>query len=383
MKIKTFCASAVLAMLCFDVQAGALLKDFKAKNAPQEVQKADKASPSSADRPVIGESSEKTEINTSGEQKVAPEAPLPIQPANAAQDVASEPLPAPAPAKKIVGDPVVLRVNNTTEIRRSQILKELQKIPPQALSGSDMDPEALFVLMREQVLKMHLIVKQAKKAGIEKRKEYLDLLDAAKNEILARVYIAMEIAPKAQNESNLRARYVKYVSEFKPSKEYHLYHIYTKEEQKAKEAIEMLNKGVPFATVAKEKSDDTESKDKGGDAGFAPIDFMPEDVKAKILALKDGEYTKEYIKFKDGFFILKVDGTRMSTAGKFEDVKKILGTAIMQEEIVKMFNRLEKQEKIERFEEDGAVDNRDPKDVLANAQQRMANAKAAAQQPSA
>lgn len=364
MKTKTFCAGLVLSVLCFntDVSAGALLKDFtKNKSANESSEQAqdpgksvDNQASEANQSPVIGENSEgkKPVEETSAPQNQT----INIEPQQASA--------APASEKKIVGDPIVLRINNSKEFRRSQILKEIQKIPPQLLSNTGMDQEAIFILVREQLLKSHLMVEQAKKAGIEKKKEYLDMLETTKNELLARMYLAIELAPKAQNEANLRARYKKYSDEFKPQKEYHLYHIYTKDEQTAKEALDMLAKGIDFSTVAKEKSEDPESKAKGGDAGYAPIDYMPDDAKEKIMALKDGEYTKEYIKFNGGFFILKVDGNRMSSPGKYEDVKKMLESMIMQEEILKMFDRLEKQSRIERFEEDGSVDNRDPKMVL-------------------
>jgi hypothetical protein len=67
----------------------------------------------------------------------------------------------------------------------------------------------------------------------------------------------------------------------------------TETKQRANNAIEELNKGVDFATVAKKYSDDTATKDNGGD--FGTVDRANRDLTAQttdtLFSLKPGEYS--------------------------------------------------------------------------------------------
>jgi parvulin-like peptidyl-prolyl isomerase len=68
-------------------------------------------------------------------------------------------------------------------------------------------------------------------------------------------------------------------------------------EAKAKEALDALNKGVPFETVALTKSEDRDSASKSGDIGFIPdIPGMPEPILQAARKLKPNEYTKQIVR---------------------------------------------------------------------------------------
>jgi peptidyl-prolyl cis-trans isomerase C len=161
-----------------------------------------------------------------------------------------------------------------------------------------------------------------------------------------------ELAPKAENESALKARYTKYLVEFKKGKEFQLAHIMVSGEEDAKAILGSIEKGADFSTLAKEKSV-APSKDKSGDEGYIPVDIMPAQIKDKIIILKVGEHTKEPIKTDNGFHIFKVVDIRDSSPQKYEDALPMLKQTIMHEEMMKLLDKLEKQVKVERFNEDG------------------------------
>jgi foldase protein PrsA len=80
--------------------------------------------------------------------------------------------------------------------------------------------------------------------------------------------------------------------------------------------------GADFATLAKQNTDDTNSKAQGGDVGWVAQDtqFVPE-FKSAALALKKGEVSP-VVKTMFGYHILKADDVRSKLPKDFNDPKK-------------------------------------------------------------
>ena len=78
--------------------------------------------------------------------------------------------------------------------------------------------------------------------------------------------------------------------------------------QKAKDIIKKLKNGESSDDLAKEYSDDTSNKDKGGDLGYFNTGDMLEEFEKAAFALKKGKYTTTPVKTKYGYhIILKTD----------------------------------------------------------------------------
>ena len=78
--------------------------------------------------------------------------------------------------------------------------------------------------------------------------------------------------------------------------------------RQAEKLIERLDDGEDFAELAKEYSDDTATKEDGGDLGYFNTDDMDENFMEAVKDLKDGEYTEEPVETDYGYhIILKVD----------------------------------------------------------------------------
>jgi peptidyl-prolyl cis-trans isomerase C len=319
--------------------AGALFRDFSKKNTENTENTGEGAKNATEN---AGEAS------NSVEAAAAPVAEEPKNEKVAADEVSAAEMP--KKEKTIVGDPVVLKIGRK-EFRRSHIMEDMKGLPPQLVKG--VDPDRLFSMVRDQRMSTYLMIEQAKKAGMDKTKEFLERLDQMKEDLMARIFLMKEILPKAENESALKARYAQYVMEFKKTKEHHLYHIMVASENEAKAVLAELAEGKDFSDVAKKKSI-APSKEKGGDEGFIPLHILPSPMKDTLLALKEGEYTKEAVKTDAGLHIFRVTENRDSVAQKYEDCKDALKQMIVQEEVMKLIERLEKQYKVEKFNEDGS-----------------------------
>lgn len=72
--------------------------------------------------------------------------------------------------------------------------------------------------------------------------------------------------------------------------------------------------GADFATLAKEESQDPNSKDNGGDLGWMTTDAFGPELGPRIAALKDGEMTQP-VKTPSGWHLIQVVERRQNAAG--------------------------------------------------------------------
>ncbi len=333
MKFKLGCASAVLMFLCFDATwGGALKKHFMKNKAPDIEQsegvKSDKESPKAED--VV--------------------APVKQDSAAAKEDKAQK-QEAPKAKKEIKGNPVIYRIGNK-EIHRDEILEDIKSLPPALLQQASSDQSSsdkIFDLMKRQRLMIYLVVEQAKKAGMDREKEFIKQMEKIKERVLFENYLLKELGPKASNETALDNQYKKYLLEFKSEKEIKLSTIALSTEKEAKEIIEALKKGAPFVKLQKEKG--LGSSEKGDQ--YVPVAAIPEEFRKKFKSISKNEVGSEPVKIMEAYHVLKIADIRDSKPGSAEEVKPMLSRMILKEEVDKLINRLEKQYNVQKFNEDG------------------------------
>ncbi len=330
MKLKLGCASAVLMFLCCDLTWGGALKNSFTKNKePVETQDEDEDKEQENERPQI--ENNKVSSSEKGTQPAAPQA---------------QPNEAPKKKKEIKGNPVIYRIGNK-EIRRDEILADIKSLPPQLVSQTPV--EKLFDIMKRQRLMTYLVIEQAKRAGMDREKEYIQQIEKLKERVLFETYLVKELEPKASNETTLKQQYQKYLVEFKSGKEIKISTIALNTEKEAKEIIEALKKGAPFDKLQKEKGlASSESGDR-----FIPVFRMPDELKSKFKAVEKNEFTQEPVKVAETYHVIKITDMRDSKPGSFEEVKPALSQLILRNEMDKLMEKLERQYKVQKFNEDG------------------------------
>ncbi|WP_257141351.1 peptidylprolyl isomerase PrsA [Bacillus toyonensis] len=129
-----------------------------------------------------------------------------------------------------------------------------------------------------------------------------------------RVSLAREKAiEKEITDKDLKEKFEDYKKEVKAS------HILVKDEGIAKKVKEELAQGKSFEELAKQYSEDTGSKEKGGDLGFFGPSKMVKEFYESAYKLKKGEIS-EPIKTQYGYHIIKVTDTN---ANKTFDQAKV------------------------------------------------------------
>ena len=111
--------------------------------------------------------------------------------------------------------------------------------------------------------------------------------------------------------------------------------------QKAKDIIKKLKNDESFDDLAKEYSDDTSNKDKGGDLGYFNTGDMLEEFEKAAFALKKGKYTTP-VKTKYGYhIILKTDEKeKPSLEDKKEEIIKTLASEAKSKDTALSINAL-------------------------------------------
>lgn len=234
-------------------------------------------------------------------------------------------------------DPVTVNGKPIKQSLVDYILKEAPK-------GQTSDDNAKAVVINK-LISQELLIQEAQKAGMDKRADYITSHELMNRELLVRIYLQDYIKKNPIDEATVKAEYEKLKAQM-GDKEYSAQHILVKTEQEAKDIVARLDKNEDFAKIAKEKSQDTGSKDKGGDLGwFAPAGMVKPFADA-VTTLNKGKYTATPVQSQFGWHVIKLNDTRASQPPAFEKVKDNIQQELQQRKLAKLVNDLRSKAKI-------------------------------------
>ncbi len=246
-------------------------------------------------------------------------------------------------------DPVIARVDKQV-IRLSDMLKQLESLP---LSPSQVDLEKIYPELLKQMTIRLASSKLARKKGLQNSLEYKKALQEMETSLLSQLYLLGGL-DKDFTEDQLRAVYKEYEDSFVSTEEVQLADILVDKEEEAKEIIDRLLKGEEFSKLA-ERSKNKATAKNGGVMGYVSQNtpIAPE-LKDKIFALKDGEFTQTPLQGPGGYHVLKVLSRRMSKPVPYETAKAgLLPDLLKRKELKKRFEEAFKSAKIEMYTIDG------------------------------
>jgi len=248
-----------------------------------------------------------------------------------------------APAKPATPTkPSVAATVNGTAISDSRVDLMLKQ---SAAQGQPITPELRANIIDNLALQM-IVAKEATKKGLDKPAEVADQLDLAKQSILARAFIQDYFKKNPVDEKALTAEYEK-VKATVSATEYKARHILVKQESEAKDIIAKLNKNPKaFEALAKEKSMDPGSKDKGGDLGwFDPQGMVPE-FGAAVAKLEKGKFSEEPVKTNFGYHVIWLEDSRQKQFPPLAEVKPMLEQQLQQQNLKKLLDEMKSKAKI-------------------------------------
>jgi len=189
----------------------------------------------------------------------------------------------------------------------------------QRLAQGQQDSPELQKAVRDELNTRELLVREAKKQGIDKNPAVKTEMDLAAQTVIVRTYMADYLKAHPVSDAALHKEYDQIKSQI-GDKEYKVRHILLENEADAKDVIVQLQKGEKFEKLA-ERSKDTGSKINGGDLDWnAPANFVKPFSDA-MIALPKGKYTIIPVQTQFGWHVIEVDDIREAKVPPFDEVK--------------------------------------------------------------
>ena len=224
-------------------------------------------------------------------------------------------------------DDVVARVNGL-DVTRDDVATAIMKLPPEY---QQVPMDILFEPILQQVIDRKLLAEAGSEAGYEDTVEYGRQITLLREELLQQMYLQAAV-DEALTEEALNEAYATYVEDFNAQgggEEVHARHVLVNTEEEAQAAIDRLDAGEDFATVAQELSIGPSGPD-GGDLGFFKKEDMVPEFSDAAFALQPGEISGP-VQSPFGWHVIRVEERRQAEAPPLEQVAGQLSNQIAQE----------------------------------------------------
>lgn len=201
------------------------------------------------------------------------------------------------------------------------------------------DSPELRASLREELNTRELLAREARKKGLEKQTDIKTQMDLSSQTVLVRAYVADWLKANPVPEAELKREYDAIKQQI-GDKEYKVSHILVEKEDEAKEVVAELQKGGKFADLAKARSKDPGSKDRGGDLDWnAPANFVKPFSDAMVKAEK-GKFTPQPVQTQFGWHVILVEDVRDAKVPGYDEVKPQLAQRMQAQHLDRYFRDL-------------------------------------------
>lgn len=214
-----------------------------------------------------------------------------------------------------------------------------------AASGQKIDENTKNAIINELV-GSELVYQEAQKLGLDKQADFIMREELARRKLLTSTFLQDYVKKNPVSDADIKAAYDQYKKAY-GEKEYSARHILVKTEAEAKDIIAQLNKGGDFAKIAKEKSLDPGSKDKGGDLGWFSPATMVKPFSDVAANLQKGAISASPVQTQFGWHVIKLIDTRPAQPLAYDKVKDGLQRNLQQRNLEKLMADLRSKAKIE------------------------------------
>ncbi len=197
-----------------------------------------------------------------------------------------------------------------------------------------------------KLIDSELVYQEAQKIGLDKQADYLAREELSRRELLTSSYLQDYVKKNPISESETKAAYEEYKKAY-GDKEYSARHILVKTEGEAKDIIAQLGKGADFAKIAKEKSLDPGSKEKGGDLGWFSPASMVKPFSDVAINLQKGSVSSNPVQTQFGWHVIKLIDSRAAQPLAYDKVKDGIQKNLQQRNLEKMMAELRSKAKID------------------------------------
>jgi len=219
-------------------------------------------------------------------------------------------------------------------------------ITKDAVARGQKNSEGMRNAIINELVGSELAYQEAQKQGLDKNPDFIANQELTNRKLLVNVFLQEFMKKNPVSDADKKAAYEEYKKEL-GDKEYNARHILVKTEAEAKEILAQINKGGDFAKIAKEKSIDPGSKDKGGDLGWFSPAGMVKPFSTAVTALQKNTVAATPVQTQFGWHVIKLIDTRPTQVPSYDKVKDGLERTLQQRKLEKMMLGLKEKAKID------------------------------------
>jgi peptidyl-prolyl cis-trans isomerase C len=213
-----------------------------------------------------------------------------------------------------------------------------------AAHGQPDTPE-LRKMITDQLVMREVLMQEAARKKIPGKANVKLQIENARENIIINTLREDYLRKHPVSDADIRKEYDSY-KQMVGDTEYRVRHILVATEDEAKGILAQLKEGASFDDLAKEKSKDKVSAQKGGDIDWGHRGKYVKPFSEAMVKLSKGQYTEAPVQSDFGYHIIKLEDTRPMTFPDFDEVKPQVAKALAEQRVKAYFDGLFKKAKV-------------------------------------
>lgn len=238
---------------------------------------------------------------------------------------------------------------NGEAVTEADLVRMYQQLPQQIRQQGI---QAIYPMLLEEVISRKVISEKARAAGIAEKDEVQERLRNIENDLIYQ-YFVIEQAEQRVTDAEVRDAYDEWAAQQPTGEEIQTSHILVETEEEAREVIQLVTDGTPFADLAKERSIDSGSAAKGGDLGYIRRGETVEPFETAAFGLQPNTFTGDPVKSQFGYHIILVNDRREIQPPSFEEMAPQFRQQLAESKVRGVIEEAIQGATVERFDLDG------------------------------
>jgi peptidyl-prolyl cis-trans isomerase C len=197
----------------------------------------------------------------------------------------------------------------------------------QQLARGTSDSTELRQAVRDGLINQALMAQESLKAKMDFNPLLQAQIELAKQNILAQAWQQLILSETPPKDDDLKAEFDRQMARM-DEKDYLLRHLLVTQEATAKLLLEKIQSGSKMADLAKEYSQDPQSRDRGGMTDWVNATDLSPALAQSVKTEAKGKLFSKPIKSDAGWHVLQLEDVRPFKAPSFTDVKPQLAVIL-------------------------------------------------------
>lgn len=233
--------------------------------------------------------------------------------------------PAAAQEEPVDRSQFVLATVDGQEIRQGDLRAFVATLPPQT---QQLPREQLLPLVLQELINTKILVKMARRDGLDQDPEFKRQIDLAADQILRQIFLD-QLSASALNDEAIQAYYDENIGSAEGDVEVRARHILLDTEEEAIAVVKEIEGGGDFEQLARDRSTGP-SAPAGGDLGYFPREAMVAPFADAAFAMAVGEVSAP-VQTQFGWHVIKVEDRRETAPPPLEQVRDDISRQLFRE----------------------------------------------------